>query len=288
MEIGQQMSFSKYFSAQILVIFIISMILFTSCDILGFGPNNEQEGTLIVKITDSPFPISLISEANVTIEKIEIRSVNDTASNPYIILSEDTSSFNLINLRNGITEELLKLDLPIGTYDLIRLYVSEPSILLNDGQEFGLKVPSGAESGIKVFINPAIVILGGSTTELLIDFDLSNSFVVQGNPDTPAGIKGFHFKPVIRAVNNTEAGSILGSVADTSANILSDAIVWMEQDTVISSTYTDETGAYALIGLPPGIYSIFATKSGYDTVSYPNIEILNKSQISQDFMLSLQ
>jgi hypothetical protein len=51
------------------------------------------------------------------------------------------------------------------------------------------------------------------TQDVMLDFDLSRSFVVQGNPDTPAGIQGFHFKPVVRAVNVSDAGSLTFRVA---------------------------------------------------------------------------
>ena len=56
---------------------------------------------------------------------------------------------------------------------------------------------------------------GGLTSELLLDFDLSKSFVMRGNLDKPSGIIGFIFKPVIKAVNNTTAGRLEGLVTDT-------------------------------------------------------------------------
>jgi hypothetical protein len=38
----------------------------------------------------------------------------------------------------------------------------------------------------------------GELVEIVVDFDVAESFVVQGNPDTPAGINGFTFKPVLK------------------------------------------------------------------------------------------
>jgi len=110
------------------------------------------------------------------------------------------------------------------------VYVAEASIVLTDGQEFDLTIPSGAQTGIKIFINPPIEVEGGLTSEVLLDFDLSKSFEVQGDPNTPVGINGFHFTPVIRAANNTTSGRIIGSVLNTASIALENAQVWIEQD----------------------------------------------------------
>jgi len=271
-----------------LILLILSTFIYCSREDYGTETINETEGSFILTITDGPFPISLVAETNITIDEIEIRNVDPNNGNPFITVSTDTHTVNLINLRNGVTQNLATIKIPVGTYDLIRLYVADATIVLTDSQEFDLTIPSGAQTGIKVFINPPIVVKGGLTSEVLIDFDLSKSFEVQGNPSTPAGIKGFHFKPVIRAVNNTTAGRIIGTVLDTASVALENAQVWIEQDSVISSTFSDVNGFYALIGLTTGIYSAFATKSGYDTVSVPNVEVVAGNQTVQDFTLTLQ
>src|SRR3990167_5116760 len=73
-------------------------------------------------------------------------------------------------------------------------------------------IPSGDASGLKVYIDPPLEIRTGAVSELMLDFDVSKSFVVQGNPETPAGIKGFHFKPVVRVGNSSVHGTISGEV----------------------------------------------------------------------------
>ena len=57
---------------------------------------------------------------------------------------------------------------------------------------------------------------------------------------------------------------------------------------VISSTDSDLNGSYALIGLPAGTYSAFATKEEYDTVTVPNVEVIAGNQTLQDFTLTQQ
>jgi len=265
------------------IFIILSLFFFSSCN--DSSISNDSTGYLIVKVTDGPFPIDLIDSANVIIDRIEIRKANEIDDNPYITISEDTLIYNLVDLQNGVTSDLPEIEIPVGSYDLVRFYIAEASVVLNDGQKFNLVVPSGMQTGIKLFIDPAIDVAGGLTSELIIDFDLDRSFKIQGNPDTPAGIKGFHFSPVIRAVNNSTAGRLAGTVTDKSLNALEGVRVWVEQqDSVIASGFT-ENGNYSLIGLPAGVYSAFAEKAGYDKLSLDNIIIVPGNQTTQDFAL---
>ncbi len=268
-------------------IFAVALaVFFTSCD--KSSSDKSGNGNLVIKVTDAPFPIDMIESAMVTITKVEIRKAGDGISdgNPFIVLLEDTITFDLLDLRNGVTGELLEMEIPAGKYNLLRLYVEEASLKVKDGETYNVKVPSGQQTGIKIFVSPEFYVTGGLTTELLLDFDLSRSFVVRGNLNSPQGINGFIFKPVIRAVNNSTAGRLIGMVADTSKVKIKSAQVWVKQDTVVASTLTDTLGHYAIIGLPAGKYSVFATKENYDTVSYSDVNIAAGNFTIKDFMLT--
>ena len=89
----------------------------------------------------------------------------------------------------------------------------------------------------------------------------TESFVVKGNPNTPAGIKGINFKPLIRAVNRTSTGSISSTVSATSSTLLAQAEAWAEKDSVVATTFTEDDGSYALFGLLQGNYTLRATKT---------------------------
>ncbi|MCK5839076.1 MAG: DUF4382 domain-containing protein [Bacteroidales bacterium] len=245
----------------------------------------DSAGTLRLVLTDAPFPVEFIEEAIVTITKIEIRNMDESEEYPFITVFEDTIEINLIELRNGVQAELTEVEIPAGNYDLIRLYVDEATISVKDYSTYNLKVPSGAQTGIKVFIDPHIRVAGG-LTEILLDFNLDKSFVLKGNINTPAGIKGFNFKPVIRAVNNSTAGTVQGVVSDTSDVLLANAEVWVEADTVVATAYSDTTGFYAMLGIPEGFYSLYATKENYDTVMYSDVEIVAANSTIKDFELS--
>jgi hypothetical protein len=101
-----------------------------------------------------------------------------------------------------------------------------------------------------------------------------------------AGVNGFIFKPVIKAINNSTAGRIEGIVTDTTNAKLVNASVWIAKDTVISTAFTDTLGFYSFIGVPSGTYSLFATKENYDTVSYSGITVTASNKIIQNFILT--
>jgi len=251
---------------------------------------SDETGKLNIELTDAPINIDMVQEANVTITRIEARRVLDSAEadsvNPFLELSSETATYNLLELRNGVTETLVDMEVPAGQYDLIRLYVDEASLTLKNGDSYSVKVPSGKQTGIKVFIKPALQVQGGLTSELLLDFDISKSFIMQGNINTPAGVKGFIFKPVIRAVNQTTAGRIQGLVADTSEAPVEEAAVWIKKDTVISTTYSDTTGEYAILGVPAGSYDLYAAKEGYDTLQVSNVEVSAGNITTRDLELT--
>jgi hypothetical protein len=246
----------------------------------------QGTGKLVVKLTDDPFNITYVESATVTITKIEVRKTDQNDSNPFMVVSDDTLTLDLMKLRNGITEDLPAIDLPAGSYDLIRLYVEEAGLKIK-GQpgDYNVKVPSGKQTGIKVFITPAIHVEGGLTSELLLDFDLARSFVMRGNMTHSAGVNGFIFKPCIRATNNSTAGRIEGLVSDTLKVKIKEAKLWVKKDTVMATAYADTLGHYAFIGIPAGTYSVFATKTGYDTVSYTGVKVIEANRTILNFIL---
>jgi hypothetical protein len=266
------------------ILLAAALVMFAgSCDRNGSG---DGQGRLVVKVTDDPFDINNIESATVNITKVEIKKVGDGISdgNAWVVLSEDTVNVDLLDLRNGVTQTLLDLQIPEGEYDMVRLYVDEAGLKLKDNPDaYNVKVPSGQQTGIKIFVNPPIVVSGGLTSELLIDFDLSRSFVLRGNMNNN---NGFIFKPVIRATNLTTAGRIEGMVKDTSDVKVKEAKVWITKDTIMATTFADTMGYYNIIGVPAGSYSISATKEGYDTVTFDNINVVAGNRTVQNFELT--
>ena len=57
---------------------------------------------------------------------------------------------------------------------------------------------ASSPSGIKVQLAEPLSAESGMVTIVVVDFDVNDNFKLQGNPDTPAGIKGILFTPVLK------------------------------------------------------------------------------------------
>lgn len=254
--------------------------------------DGDQFGHLVIKLTDAPFPFDMIEAATVNIVKVEIRKVCecDEDEYPYIELPlpDDSNGFNLLELRNGVTADLVEMGIEPGNYDLIRLYVDEAELKVKEGGEYKVKVPSGQQTGIKIFMEPALKVVSELTTEVVLDFNLEKSFVLKGNANTPAGIKGFNFKPVVKAVNNTIEGTLAGEAFDAETDALLPGVsVWIEQEeTEIASASTDELGYYAIPGLTAGFYDVFAASDGFYNDTVEGVEIVEGNLTVQDIILT--
>lgn len=242
-------------------------------------------GRITVLITDDPFPIEFIEEASIRIIKFEAHPLDSDEDENMILLSEDTAKYNLIDLRNGVVEELLNAEIESGSYDYFRLYVDEAGLTLIDGESYSVKVPSGSTSGIKVKIDPPVTVGQGLTEELLLDIDLGESFVLNGNYLTPAGINGFNFKPVIRAINVSDAGRIEGIIKDEESNLLNGVSVMVEYESNTYTTFSDSAGFYTIISLPTGIYKMTAEKEGFQKLLLEDIVIVAGNKTSRNLTM---
>lgn len=213
---------TKGFARWLLPLLVVPLLM-VACDDDGTGVDSPQ---LSVVLTDSP--CALYAEATVDIGAIEIIS----ADGPPEPLTDAGGSHNLIELQNGVTADLATLAIDPGTYLQLRLVVTGARVTLADGLQFTdgstekeLFVPSGAQTGIKINLSTADGEEGSGieiddNMILVVDMDVCQNFVVQGDPTTAAGINDVLFTPLLRAVVRDVAGSISGSVTHTDGNVL--------------------------------------------------------------------
>ncbi|WP_163708051.1 DUF4382 domain-containing protein [Mangrovibacterium lignilyticum] len=252
----------------------------------GIAGNDSTKGSLKVLLTDAPFPSDQVAEVNVTIDKVSIKKVDDatteeTDESGFIILSEETQEFNLLDLQNGIVANLADTSaIEVGTYSEIRLHIVKAEVVLTEeegSETFDLKIPSGTSSGLKIKIDGGVEIKGNLEAVVIVDFDVSRSFLVQGNPaKNGKELTGFKFKPVVRATAQDFSGEISGKVTFNyydDANAPLDSIsagipvyILSGEDT-ISSALTDDQGYYSVIGLVAGTYTVACSVDGYNDFS---------------------
>jgi hypothetical protein len=254
---------------------LISALLATA--VAGCGddeaPAPEPMGHLAILLTDAPFPFDMVDSTVVTIDSVSVHLDSEWWGSGFLTVDRTPRLGNLLDLRGGVTDTLGSVDLPAGRIGQVRLYVSSPRIFLSDGRSFDLEVPSGSQSGIKVFPDPPIEVVGDLTTELLLDFDVSQSFqAIPSSPRHVSEIEGFHFLPVLHVQNLSEVGSLSGTVYDdrgTPGEVgddlpLGDASVAAFLDEVeVTATVTRDDGYFRVMGLLPGMYTLVASATGF-------------------------
>jgi hypothetical protein len=236
------------------------------------------EAALQVLLTDAA--VAYIGAAEVDIGRVELIGGDDGP----VVLSEDGTEgmVDLLDLQGAATVILADTDIEPGTYAQLRLIVEDASVTLAEGYEFvngstttTLTVPSGAQTGIKLNLGAAadddatpggLEITPGETV-LVIDFDVSRSFVLQGSPETPAGIFGVIFTPTLRVVVNDVAGSISGSVTTDLEGVDVEGMIVTAEPTEESTLEPFQSEAATAMVDPDGNYTIHFLVPGEYTVS---------------------
>lgn len=201
----------------------------------------------------------------------------------FITILTHSRAFDLLSLRNGKTDLLADTEIPAGTYDQMRLFVSGGQVTIKNGADCtentktcALKVPSGEESGIK--LNFMFEVTQGQQTPLLLDIDLSRAFqLIPSGPDSPLDPMtcGFHFHPSfgMRLIHLLEAGSISGKVTSDGGAIGGATVTAFDGTEQVTSTTTEADGTYMLSGLRTGTYRVHVEASGFQAADVDNVSV---------------
>lgn len=166
------------------------------------GPKGDAR--IRVLLTDAPSDV--IASAEVWISSAYLTPLPDGGERVNLLdASTGSRSYDLLQLRDGVTADLTGVvTVESGEYHQLRLIVDSAFITLAEGFAFNdgtttrsLMVPSAAQTGIKVLLTDPVDAQPGDLVTLIVDFDVDRNFVIQGNPDTPAGIHGILFTPVL-------------------------------------------------------------------------------------------
>jgi hypothetical protein len=164
----------------------------------------EDGGALRIMLTDAPADI--LDSAMVVISRVYlVPALGDSGFVELLPDSAEPKTYDLFALRDSLEAFLAETPVPPDTFSQLRLVVDSATVSLAEGYEFRdgttsktLHVPSGQQSGIKVQLDEPIVARVGWVTIVVVDFDVNDNFVIQGNPESPAGIQGILFTPVLK------------------------------------------------------------------------------------------
>ncbi|MBC2717153.1 MAG: DUF4382 domain-containing protein [Desulfobacteraceae bacterium] len=225
------------------------------------------------------------------------------------VVASPATTYNLLDLVNGVMEKLGTTDLETGLYTQMRLMLKDtpddgdnllgqmhpyPNYIIDkeDGVH-ELKVPSGYQTGIKLV--HSFEIISGQTADLILDFDATKSVVQAGKSGK------YILKPTIKVIGTVDNGIVSGTVTDADNEVLSGVFVsaqisdpnaanLADQVIIATSTLTDENGNYSMY-LEPGTYLIVAYKgtgTDYGTAFGPECAGLTvdlNSTNTRDFQL---
>ncbi len=196
---------------------------------------------------------------------------------------------DLLHMQTGIMGDLGLLSIPAGAYDYAIVPVSEGWAAKN-GKIYPVIFP---EHRMVLAFNPPVIVGEGLSPDLTLDIDVSRSFIPVRHG------RAFIFKPIVRVVNATTTGSLVGMVFDASNNPLPDAHVSVTVDGTTYDTYTltqyfvdslgqpHYPGEYWIPGIPAGPSTATASKTGYISSSAP-VSILQGNFNFQNFSLTPQ
>lgn len=190
------------------------LVVLTGCTDSG---DSTKSGVSAVRVVLTDAATDYLAEAEVRISSVRLVPGDDVATeadgSPHLELldaEESPRTFDLLELRDGVTAFLAEKPVPEGTYEQLRMIVEDARVVLADGYTFedgtteaSLTVPSGPQTGIKVALDGGIAAEEGTVTIVVVDFDADESFVIQGDPESPAGIRGILFTPVLREIGRS-------------------------------------------------------------------------------------
>jgi hypothetical protein len=174
-------------------------------------------GTLVVKLTDAPFPTDSVDSVNIFVVRVDARIADADSGAAATGASDDSAemggwqtvatpndTIDLLAYQGGATLTIGSATLAEGTYSGFRLVIdpSKSWIRLKSGGVLSgttnpnVTFPSASRSGLKIVLSSPVTIQPDGTTTMIVDFDLANSFVMRGASITQNGLL---FTPVIQA-----------------------------------------------------------------------------------------
>ena len=265
----------------------LMLTLFFACKNSESDSISMEDPTISIRLVDNPGDFD---EVNIDVVDVMIKMNDDSDDdNGWQTLDPiNTGVYNLLDLTGGINVLLVdKFQIPAGTLSQIRLVLGTDNTVVMNGETFPLKTPSAQQSGLKLKVNATLE--EGYTYDFLLDFDVDKSIVVAGNSGN------INLKPVMRVSAEVSSGIIEGTVdpADVSTMayvVVDDKGTPETDDDDIISAYTDDTGHFALWGVPAGTYDVILAPdvdSKYAETTVEGVTVVNGETTVIDGVISL-
>ncbi|MBW6455615.1 MAG: DUF4382 domain-containing protein [Trueperaceae bacterium] len=245
------------------------------------GLNDDAVGTNRVTVLLTDAPATEATHLWVAFGRVDLVPAEGTGGGIVTVYDGEPVTYDVLALTNGTTEELGRaVDVPDGTYEQVRFIVQSATLSFCDGAEepacehFDVFVPSGAQTGIKVNVQPPLILAEGANQTLIVDFDVERAIV-----ETPPGSGNYLLKPTaLRAIS--EAGAIAGAVEDGDGSGLGGVRVEVYPagsehtlENLVVATSSEEDGSFAFIALIPGSYDLVVSLDGFEDVTVSDVSV---------------
>jgi hypothetical protein len=260
----------------------------------GDTGNSGSTGTINASLTDTS--TTDYQAIYVTVQQV---AVHKDGGGGWDVISSPNKTYNLLELVNGVRENLALATLATGHYSQMRLILSDTPdnsinilskkhpygnyFIDNTGQSVELKVPSGFPTGIKMV--KGFDINANQTTEIILDFDAARSIVKAGSSGQ------WLLKPTVKVMETKECSIISGNAGAegilVSAQTYDSLAVLVEDKVQIeAATVSDGNGDYKLF-LRPGSYTLVGYQDGFAPF-YKNTKVVTTAgnTYTENFSLS--
>jgi hypothetical protein len=245
---------------------------------------NASAPTITVRLVDAPGDYKAV---NVEVVDVNIKMDNESDDESgWISLNAQNETINLLDFTGGVSKVLVdRFPIPAGTLTQMRLVLGDGNTIVIEEEnetevEYDLKTPSAQQSGLK--LKTSALIEEGFTYDFVLDFDVEKSIVKAGNSGN------IILKPVLYMSAEVNSGIIEGTVVPADVpSMVSVLVDDMDNDDPVDdfviSAYTNDSGAFALWGVPEGTYDVVVTPtdetSDYDVTTISGI-VVTKGEIT--------
>jgi hypothetical protein len=255
-----------------IIIFCLSLFFVVACGGGGGGDTGVPGGsTGTINLSLSDASTTDYKAIYVTVREV---AVQKDGGGGWTVISSPDKTYNLLNLVNGVREDLALATLASGHYTQMRLILTDtPDNSLNilstnhpygnyfidkNNKCIALKVPSGFQTGIKIV--KGFDINTNQTTELILDFDAARSIIKAGNSGQ------WLLKPTIKLLETKDYSIIEGNAGAegvlVSAQIYNASGAVEDKVQIVAATVSNAGGNYKLF-LEPGSYTLVGYQDGF-------------------------
>lgn len=182
---------------------VLTSILLLAFFLNGCLGTDDEQNTVSLRVIDSSYSgltkVLTYDNKDYSIVNISIIRIELTSDDTVVVFQDygtDPLLINLLDLGSAGTLLVSEAEIPVGNYNKIRMILDAPeeqnqapvnpsSFLTIDGDvtEHPIFIPSGAQTGLKINLQPPLELIDGSSFEVVLDFNSKNTIKKTGQND---------------------------------------------------------------------------------------------------------